>query len=29
MQQAIADQSGVHPSVISRDIAALRRQGVW
>jgi len=29
MQRVIADQLGVHPSVISRDIGALRRQGLW
>jgi predicted DNA-binding transcriptional regulator YafY len=29
MQRAIADLLGVHPSVISRDVAALQRQGLW
>jgi hypothetical protein len=29
MQRAIADQLGVHPWVISRDVAALRQAGLW
>jgi len=29
MQRSIADHLGVHPSVISRDLVALRRQGLW
>jgi hypothetical protein len=29
VQRAIAEQLGVHPSVISRDVAMLRRGGAW